>query len=324
MVRVFAQELPQISHLLFADDCFLFFRACEQEAMAMKNILTTYEAASGQAINLQKSEMYCSRNTHTDCKERIAQVLGVRQVIGTGKYLGLPSMVGRSKKATFKFVKDRIWNRINSWSSRCLSQAGREILIKSVLQSIPSYVMSVFLLPGTFISEIEKMLNTFWWGHNSNNSKGLHWMSWERLSVPKVFGGMGFKSLRAFNLAMIGKQAWKLVTHPDSLLTRLLKARYYPHGDYFSASIGHNPSYVWRSLWNAREVINQGLRWSIGTGETISVWNQPWLQDVVRLQPLTEVQVMWDALTVAHLFKPNTKEWNENFIRYVFDTGIAT
>lgn len=71
-------------------------------------------------------------------------------------------------------------------------------------------------------------------------------------------------------------------------------------------------------------MINQGLRWSIGTGETISVWNQPWLQDVVRLQPLTEVQVMWDALTVAHLFKPNTKEWNENFIRYVFDTGIAT
>ena len=165
---------PSISHLLFADDCFLFFRSCEQEASIMKNILTTYEAASGQAINLQKSEMYCSRNTPTDCQDRIATILGVKQVLGTGKYLGLPSTIGRSKKATFKFVKDRIWNRVNSWSSRCLSQAGQEILIKSVLQSIPSYVMSIFLLPGTFIIDIEKMLNAFWWGHNSTNSRGMH------------------------------------------------------------------------------------------------------------------------------------------------------
>jgi len=149
--------------------------------------------------------MYCSRNTLPDCQECIANILGVKQVLGTGKYPGLPSMIGRSKIETFKFVKDQIWNRINSWSSRCLSKAGREILIKSVLQSIPLYVMSVFLLLGTLINEIEKMLNAFWWVHNSTNSRGMHWLSWERLSVPKVFRGMGFKSLKAFNLAMIGK-----------------------------------------------------------------------------------------------------------------------
>jgi hypothetical protein len=159
-----------VSDLLFADDYFLFSRASEQEATAMKSILTTYEVVSGQVINLQKSEMYCSRNTPTNCQDRIATILGVKQVFGTGKYLGLPSMIGMSKKVTFKFVKHRIWNRINSWSSRCLSQARREILIKPVLQSILSYVMSIFLLLGTFISEMEKMLNAFWWGHNSTNS----------------------------------------------------------------------------------------------------------------------------------------------------------
>jgi len=105
---------PTISHLLFADDCFLFFGACDQEALEMKNILTSYEAASGQSINLQKSEMYCSRNTPMDYQGRITTILGVKQVLGTSNYLGLPSMIGRSKKVTFKFVKDRIWNRINS------------------------------------------------------------------------------------------------------------------------------------------------------------------------------------------------------------------
>jgi len=180
-------DAPIISHLLFADDCFIFFKACAREVVCMKNILATYEEALGQAINLQKSELFCSRNTPDELKNLIATTLGVRQVLGTGKYLGLPSMIGRSKHATFKFIKDRILNKINSWSSRCLSQAEREVLIKSVLQSIPSYVMSVSLLPRSLINEIEKMLNSFWWGHNSANSRGLHWLSWERLSVPKVF-----------------------------------------------------------------------------------------------------------------------------------------
>jgi len=97
----------EIVHLLFAEECFLFFRACEQEAVCMKNILATYEEASEQAINLQKSKLYCSRNTPDDLKNLISTTLGVRQVLVTGKYLGLPSMIGHSKHATFKFIKDR-------------------------------------------------------------------------------------------------------------------------------------------------------------------------------------------------------------------------
>jgi hypothetical protein len=77
-------------------------------------------------------------------------------------------------------------------------------MIKSVLQTIPTYVMSIFLLPSTLIDDIEKMLNSFWWGHRNENVRGLHWLSWERLSVSKDYGGMGFKNLHAFNLAMIG------------------------------------------------------------------------------------------------------------------------
>jgi ATP-dependent helicase/DNAse subunit B len=65
-------------------------------------------------------------------------------------------MIERTKKATFKFMKDRIWKKLNSWSSRNLSQAGREMMIKSILQSIQTYVMSIFLIPSTLIEEIEK------------------------------------------------------------------------------------------------------------------------------------------------------------------------
>lgn len=121
-------------------------------------------------------------------------------------------MVGRSKKSTFAFVKDRVWQRISSWGGRTLSRAGKEVFIKSVLQSIPAYVMSPYLIPPSVCAEIERMLNSYWWGSGGANGRGIRWMSWERLTACKSIGGMGFRQLHAFNLAMLGKQAWKLVT----------------------------------------------------------------------------------------------------------------
>jgi len=95
------RQAPSVSHLLFADDCFLFFKANEVQAHTMKNILSTYELASGQAISLPKSEIYCSRNVPDDLKATITDNLGVQVVMRTGKYLGLPSMIGRDRNATF-------------------------------------------------------------------------------------------------------------------------------------------------------------------------------------------------------------------------------
>jgi len=139
----------------------------------------------------------------------VYDILCVQVVVGTGKYLGLPSMIGRDRNATFAYIKDCVWQKINFCSGKCLSKAGREVMIKSVLQATPSYVMSIFHLPATLINSIKKMMNSFWWGHGITTHRGIHWMSWEKLSAPKMHGGMGFKDLIAFNLAMLGKQGWK-------------------------------------------------------------------------------------------------------------------
>lgn len=85
---------PTFSHILFADDFLLFFRADDNEAQVMKNILNTYELASGQAISLPKSEVFFSSVVPSPLKEAITNILGVRAVMGTYKYLGLPSMLG--------------------------------------------------------------------------------------------------------------------------------------------------------------------------------------------------------------------------------------
>lgn len=123
-----------ISHLLFADDSFLFFRANDNETTTVKRILQTYEEASGQEINYSKSEVYFSRNVGDTIQHSLVAALGVCVALGTGKYLGLPSMVGRGKKAIFSFIKDCLWKKINAWNAKNLSMAGREVMINQWLK----------------------------------------------------------------------------------------------------------------------------------------------------------------------------------------------
>lgn len=214
------RRAPIVSHLLFADDCFLFFVPTGQETLKMKDILATYEATSGQMMNFNNSEIFLSLNVTQDTQQHLSAFLDVRICLRTSKYLGLPSIIGRSKKSIFKFIKDRVWSRINSWSGKILSIAGREVLIKSVLQVIPSYAMSIFLIPQSLGNDIQKLMNSFWWGSGGGAPRGIHWLSWDKLSMHKFCGGMGFKNLHAFNLAMLGKQGWRLMSNPDALVSK--------------------------------------------------------------------------------------------------------
>lgn len=90
--------------------------------------------------------------------------------------------------------------------------------------------------------------------------KGIHWASWNALCKPKRMGGMGFRNLRDFNLALLGKQAWRLLNNEESLVTKIFKARYFPKCSFLDAELGSNPSFIWRSIWASQELIKKGSR----------------------------------------------------------------
>ncbi|KAA3454404.1 reverse transcriptase [Gossypium australe] len=136
------QRGPEISHLLFADDCILFGEATEKGAKVVNDILKEYESCSGQCVNFNKSTIFYSTNTREKSKDLVSNLLGVRNSSSPEKYLGLPSIVGRRKKEAFLNLVDKITVRIDAWSIRLLSQGRKEIFIKSVLQAIPTYAMS--------------------------------------------------------------------------------------------------------------------------------------------------------------------------------------
>lgn len=91
-------------------------------------------------------------------------------------YLGLPTLIGRGKYHTFSFLKDMVWKKMQGWKGRLLSRVGKEVLIKTVAQSIPTYAMRVFQLPRKLCSELNAMCARFWWGQIGDERK-VHWKS---------------------------------------------------------------------------------------------------------------------------------------------------
>ena len=232
---------PRVSHLFFADDSIIFCNATTSDCQALLHLLTVYEDASGQKVNSSKTALFFSHNTTQDSRDIILHLFGTTATTQFEKYLGLPPVIGRAKKRAFNDLKDRVGRRLQGWKEKLLSQAGREILIKAVIQAIPTYAMSCFKLPLGLCSEISSIAMKYWWGQRGMERK-VHWLSKQQLYHAKDRGGMGFRELSLFNSAMLARQGWRLVQFPNSLLSRVLKAKYYPNQSFLEASVKGNPS----------------------------------------------------------------------------------
>ena len=156
------QTRTKLTHLFFADDSLLFCRANSTECSKVMDLLSVYEDVLGQKINRDKTALFFSKSVTEANRQIIKGVLGVREIKHYEKYLGLPSLIGKGKKASFNYIKERIWRKLQGWEGKLLSQAGREVLIKALIQAIPSYTMGCFKLPIGLCNEIEVMIWKFW------------------------------------------------------------------------------------------------------------------------------------------------------------------
>lgn len=144
-----------------------------------------------------------------------------------------------NKYEIFSFIKEKAFRRLHGWRHKFLSRAGKEILLKSIVQGMPSYVMRVFLIPQLLCADLERMMNSFWWGKTSENNRGLRWHSWDKLTFHKAKGGLGFRKIHEYNLALLAKQSWKLVVEPNYLSSQVLKSTILP-SEFFLWSKGWN------------------------------------------------------------------------------------
>ncbi|XP_050217658.1 uncharacterized protein LOC126668509 [Mercurialis annua] len=241
---VIYREAPAVSHLFFVDHCFLFFRANMDEMAVIKEVLEWYEEAAGQKVNIQKSSMFSSCVSVSD-RDLISGVMAVGPPDKHNSYLGLPALVGKNKKEIFSFIKDRVWSKIKGRNLKFLSRGGGSVNAELCYERL-SY------------SSL---------GRDQESKKGVCWARCEKLCIPKKFGGLGFKHVREFNISMLARQAWRLVSVENNLMAKLFKAKYFPKTSFLEAKLGNNPSFLWRSIFEAQT----GARIRVGNGKATKV-----------------------------------------------------
>jgi hypothetical protein len=159
-IRMSKNNSP-ISHLLFADDLIIFAKATSSEATVIKSCLDTYCSWSGQAINFSKSSILFSKNTEGSTINSIQGILPLKITSSASYYLGLPIVIGKSKREAFQPILSKLMGKLDGWRAKTLSQAGRTVLIKSVAAAIPTYTMSTYRLPILSAQPLTKCLKTF-------------------------------------------------------------------------------------------------------------------------------------------------------------------
>lgn len=186
-----ARGNPGISNLLFADDSLLFFKASVDQAHSINETLATFQKCTGQLLSPSKCSLLFSEACPIPVREEIARVLGVVSTVFESKYLGLPTPEGRMKNDKFQPIMERFGKRCSDWNERFMSQAAKEVNVKSVVQALPTHVMGVFKLNLSFCEKYEKLIRDFWWGDKEGHRK-VHWMSWENLTKTKKKWWHGF------------------------------------------------------------------------------------------------------------------------------------
>ena len=146
----------------------------------------------------------------------------------------------------------------------------------------------------------------------------MAWVGWKQMCSPKSERGMGFRNLQAFNLAMLAKQAWRILSNPSSFIARVLKACYFPSGDILSATLGSNLSYSWRSIFHSLYVIRKGTRWRVGNGKQIHIWDDKWLPTPTTYKVITPLNNLLTFPMVSSLINPTTKWWRADVINSTF------
>ena len=202
------------------------------------------------------------------------------------------------------------------WSSKHLSRAGKMVMLRSVLATIPSHAMSCFKLPQTLCAQIQSLLTRFWWDSTQDKRK-MSWISWKKMTKPKKLGGLGFKDIPTFNDALLAKLSWRIITKPSCLLARCLLGKHCKEEPFLSVQAAKSSSHGWKSVLIGRDLLVKHLGWIVGTGTNISVWNDPWLSTLCQQRPFGPAPEAFKDLLVANLMMDNSTEWDTHKIDLV-------
>ena len=199
----------KLTHVSFADDIFLFAGGTTSSVRVIMDELNRFENFSGLQVNKQKGAIFLAGISDTIMNEML-NITGFSLGKLPMKYLGVPLLSTRLSHNDCQPLIDKIMVRIQAWTSRSLSFAGRLQLLSSVPYNIQMYWCSMFIIPKYTIAKIEQIFNNFLWSGKLGNASRAK-IRWEYVCLPKEEGGLGLRRVKDSNDASVIKHIWKSV-----------------------------------------------------------------------------------------------------------------
>ena len=173
---------------------------------------------------------------------------------------------------------ERFSKKLAGWKGAILSQAEKCQLVKSILQNLPIYALSLFTIPVKYAERMEKIQRDFLW-KGAERNKRYPLVAWDKVCLPKKNGVLGIKKLIHLNKALMAKQIWRIFSSTgewrDTVVNKYIK-RPSIQFTLFSEDIPRG-SAIWNGFLKARDLANYKVSWKLGNGEVILFWSDYWL-----------------------------------------------
>ncbi|WOL07716.1 hypothetical protein Cni_G16463 [Canna indica] len=309
-----------ISHLMFADDILLAFKADDTSINSFKTIFGHYAQLTGQKVNFQKSAVFFPKYTPPTIKNNICTKLGIHEGSFPFKYLGAVISPRMPQEHAHDFLFDQLNSELDSWQTKYLSQAGRVTLIKYVLTSVPIHSMSISWFSQASMTKINSIISNFLW-QDSPDKKGIHLISWSNTTLPKDVGGLGIKNIQLQSISLQARRVEAYLNNHESLWVDLVKTKY-PLVNFIHLSPPNQCSWSLRLFIEAFEHLHGGFRKIINFGKNSLVLSNNWCLDIpLCLKPaLFDNNMVTEHTSVACLI--NNQRWNHNVGLAMFDNKL--
>ena len=264
----------KITHLCFADDLMLFCNGNKASVRIIKDALEEFAGIAGLQPNVSKSHIFFG-NVRERTKLKILETLPFVEGKLPMRYLGIPLITNRLFVRDCKTLVDKVRKRLGDWKNKLLSYAGRLQLISAVLSSIPVYWASTMLIPMATVKEIEKLMRRFLW-NCEDTSKGKAKVSWDSICKPLKFGGLGLRSLRKWNVAILSDRIWRILSQHNSLWAKWVNIHLLDGRSLWDNQKRFNLSWSWRNLLSIRPEVREAFVNFIGNGQITNFWFDNW------------------------------------------------
>ena len=163
------------------------------------------------------------------------------------------------------------------WKANSLSKDGRLTLIKAnnITVCLINHIFSCFKCPSNLAHKLDSLSRDFFWGSSKSRP-----VAWADICTPKNLGGLGIRPFLHFNQAALAKLGWKILTQPENLWVRIMKAKYLRKSSFFDTKSRPSHSVAWKGILSSRHIILDGLRWIVGDGNCINFWKFNWCYSV--------------------------------------------